>query len=128
MSRSGYTDDGDDGWRWRGTVANAIKGRRGQAFFLELIAALDALPEKKLIKEELEIDGAVCALGAVGKARGIDMTGIDPEDSGQVSAAFRISNAIAVEIEFMNDECFSLATEKERFSRMRSWAVSCLKK
>lgn len=54
MSRSGYTDDDDDPLatgRWRAQVRSAIRGKRGQAFLRELIAALDAMPEKALITE-----------------------------------------------------------------------------
>ena len=60
MSRAGYTDDMDDYWSWiryRGAVRSAIRGRRGQAFLKEMLAALDALPEKRLITEDLVIDG-----------------------------------------------------------------------
>jgi hypothetical protein len=72
MSRSGYSDDCDqwDMIRWRGAVASSIRGARGQAFLKEMLAALDALPEPKLIAEELESDGAVCAIGAVGPFAG----------------------------------------------------------
>ena len=88
MSRSGYSDDSDDSddcndWafiRWRGAVDSAILGRRGQRLLKEMRQALDAMPVKQLIAEELERDGLVCALGAVGRARGLNMTGIDPED------------------------------------------------
>ena len=69
MSRSGYTDD-YDGWdliRWRGAVHSAIRGRRGQAALREIIAALDALPEKWLAANSLETaDGDYCTLGALG--------------------------------------------------------------
>lgn len=74
MSRSGYDVDGDtemwDSIRYRGAVTSAINGFRGQCFLQELRRALDVLPEKKLIVDDLEKDGAVCALGALGKARG----------------------------------------------------------
>ena len=57
MSRSGYHDD-CEGWDLiRGAVKSAIRGRRGQAFLKEMLAALDALPEKRLITEDLVIDG-----------------------------------------------------------------------
>ena len=62
MSRSGYSED-CDGWalvRWRGAVKSAIRGQRGQAFLRELLAALDAIPDKRLIAEELvDAQGAV---------------------------------------------------------------------
>lgn len=124
MSRSGYIDD-FDGWeliQWRAAVASAIKGRRGQAFLKEMLRALDGLPEPKLIACELqEVDGAVCAIGAVGRARGIDMAEIDPEDREVVAGTFGIAMAMAAEIVFMNDECCYRETPEARFVRMRSW-------
>lgn len=161
MSRSGYHDDSDDLWasiRWRGAVAAAIRGRRGQNMLRELIAALDAMPEKRLIKgflvtpqEASKYDtfagecsgrvGEVCALGALGLARGIDMTGIDPEDYYAIATAFDIAKALAREIEYENDEREPMKgesylddtgrqrwrripeTPEERWQRMRDWAA-----
>jgi hypothetical protein len=125
MSRSGYSDD-CDGWdliRWRGAVTSSIRGKRGQAFLREMLAAMDALPEKKLIVGELEENGAVCAIGAVGQARGIDMTGIDPEDQDKVAKTFGITRSLAAEIVFINDDDFSWREEtpEARFVRMRTW-------
>jgi hypothetical protein len=126
MSRSGYSDDYDDQWGlicWRGAVASAIRGKRGQAFLREMLAAMDALPEKKLIKGDLEADGAVCAIGSVGRARGVDMSGLDPEDREKVAATFGIAPAMAAEIVYENDEQWgaSRETPEERFTRMRQW-------
>lgn len=72
MSRSGYHDDIEhwDLIRWRGAVASAIRGVRGQRFLKELMQALENLPDQRLIAHELEKGGEVCALGAVGKSRG----------------------------------------------------------
>ena len=69
MSRSGY-HDGIDQWdliRWRGAVASAIRGKRGQAFLREMLDALDALPEPKLIAHDLFVRLAlrVCYLAHV---------------------------------------------------------------
>ena len=51
MSRHGYIDfDGDDPLeegRWRGAMKAAMRGKRGQAFFQELIEALDAMPVRE---------------------------------------------------------------------------------
>lgn len=125
MSRSGYTED-CEGWdliRWRGAVASAIHGRRGQAFLKEMLATLDALPEKKLTSWELEKDGAVCAMGAVGRARGIDMTELDPEWPEQIAKTFGIATAMAKEIVFENDEAYFGITDERRFDLMRTWVV-----
>ena len=63
MSRSGYVDEIEN-WaliRWRGQVASAIRGRRGQRLLRDLLVALDAMPEKELIVHELETaSGGMC--------------------------------------------------------------------
>ena len=124
MSRSGYTDDGDhwDMIRWRGAVTAAIKGRRGQAFLRELAAALDALPEKKLIADDLEREGQVCALGAIGRERGLPLSEIDPWDREKLAEAFGVAKALALEIEDVNDHVcryHTLAGEHEDAARWR---------
>lgn len=130
MSRANYVEDTEDQWamiRWRGAVKSAIRGKRGQAFLAEMLRALDAIPERKLIANELEAEGAVCAIGAVGKARGIDMTGVDPEDNETVAGLFGISDALAREIVYMNDEGY-YRSDEERFARMRAWISAYLAK
>lgn len=152
MSRSGYCDDMDDALalgRWRAAVNSAIKGKRGQAFLLEMLAALDALPEKKLIANELvEADGQVCALGAVAKARALDTTQIDAYDHDSIHSHFGIANAMAREIIWINDEVNGQHVEVEgppryrggrqpmiyvrpsperRFAKVREWIVSQIK-
>jgi hypothetical protein len=124
LNRSGYDDDGwCEPWdiiRWRGAVSAAIRGKRGQAFLLEMWRAMQSLPEPKLIAEKLEADGAVCAIGSVGKARGVDMSKIDPEDHEAVAEAFNIPHALACEIMYENDDFRNEAPES-RFARMKEW-------
>lgn len=107
MSRSGYSDD-CDGWaliRWRGAVTQAIRGQRGQAMLSELVKALDALPEKRLASGSLvTADGDYCTLGALGRARGMDLAPIDPEDREAVAKAFGVAEALAAEVMYLNDE------------------------
>jgi len=129
MSRSGYSDS-CEGWeliRWRGAVASALRGERGQAFLREMIVALDALPEKRLVENALQEDGGgVCAMGAVGLKRGIHMDDVDPEDRHQVADTFGIAPALAAEIAYENDEYWRDTPEK-RWQRMRDWAEKHLK-
>lgn len=133
MSRSGYSDDCDMDWRWimwRGRVASAIRGKRGQKLLRELVEALDAMPEKKLIAHELRNSEGVCALGAVGVRRGVALEAIDPEDSSAVAAAFDVANALVREIEFVNDEEYfgpSEETPESRWRRVRDWAARQIK-
>jgi hypothetical protein len=109
MSRSGYSDDyGDDDplalGRYRAQVASAIRGKRGQALLRELLAALDAMPDKRLVAGELEADGQFCALGVVGQARGLDLANIDTYDVESMGPKFNIAEQLAREIMWINDE------------------------
>jgi len=130
MSRSGYSD-GDENpdypvALWRGAVAASIRGKRGQALLKELVAALDTMPERRLIAHELISDGEVCALGAVARARGQDVSWVDPEAYEVVAAQFNIAEPLAREIEYENDEgCYlNDETPEQRWTRMRAWAVA----
>lgn len=124
MSRSGYSDD-CDGWSlicWRGAVTSAIKGKRGQAFLIELRDALDAMPERRLVADVLEADGEFCAIGVLGAKRGVAMDKLDPMDREEVAEAFGIAPALAAEIVFMNDEgSWNSETPEQRWQRMRKW-------
>ena len=109
MSRSGYSDDcdGPELNLWRGAVESAIKGKRGQAMLRELVDALDALPEKRLAPDSLvNADGEFCALGALGRLRGMAMETQDPDDvdPSDVARVFGIAKALASEVMYMNDE------------------------
>lgn len=142
MSRSGYCDDVEDNWRhicWRGAVTSAIKGKRGQAFLMELAAAMDAMPVKRLVTEELQADGEFCTLGVVGAARNLDMSVIDPDDAEVVAEKFGLAEAMVREIVYENDEYFGSykwvdgerkyvsETPEERWTRMRKWVDSQIK-
>jgi hypothetical protein len=130
MSRSGYNDDYDSDddlamYRYRGQVASAMRGKRGQRMLRELRDALDAMPVKRLVAGELETsDGNVCALGCLGRARGVDMVELDPEDAPLVAVAFDIAEQLAREVVYVNDEeaCWThQAGEEQRWQYMRNW-------
>ena len=136
MSRSGYSD-GLDEWaliRWRGAVKSAIRGARGQAFLREMAAALDAMPEKKLIADEVVTpSGDVCAMGAVCQKRGIDVSDLPAtydfeyeysEATEDVGERLGIARALAKEIAYENDEgTWAPETPEQRWTRMRAWVA-----
>lgn len=129
MSRSGYSDEVEDTWaliRWRGAVESALRGKRGQALLRDLIVALDAMSKKRLIQGELQEGEEVCALGAVGRMRGIDMGKTDPDDYEQVAPLFGIAEALAREVMYENDEGGYSETPERRWERMRKWALENL--
>jgi hypothetical protein len=87
--------------------------------------ALDAMPEKALIANDLENeDGDVCALGAAGKLRGVDLSKLDPEEYEAVAAAFNIAAPLAREIVYENDEGGWRETSEQRWQRMHNWVSS----
>jgi hypothetical protein len=110
---------------WRGNVERAIKGKKGQEFFRELLAALDALPNKRLIPHELvSEDGECCALGAVALARKMDVASVDESEPEEVAAALGIRSMLAQEVAYMNDEYQRRNTPEERWQRIRNWVSS----
>lgn len=131
MSRSGYSCD--LGSRelnlWRATVERSIRGKRGQAFLREMVAALDAMPVKELVDGDIVRDEQhVCAIGSVALARKLNVKEIDPSDRDAVGQTFGIAPALAAEIAFENDDDFGYGdkTPADRWKRMRSWAASKL--
>lgn len=161
MSRSGlYENDGDDNLaygRWRAQVSSATRGKRGQAFLRDLLAALDAMPEKRLISGGLAFDGApefpypteyedvivggdqlvtgrgevvrvgdVCALGALGARRGLDLSKFSQGDPEFIAGAVDVAHQLAREIIWINDEG-PRETPEKRFERVRSWVASRIK-
>lgn len=129
MGRSGYSEDAENVNLWRGAVRRAIQGKRGQMFLREMLEALDTLPGKRLIAEYLEADGEVCAIGSVGKRRGVDMKPLDPENHNDLAKIFDISRVMVAEIEFINDDDFFFSgneTPERRYTRVRNWVVRML--
>lgn len=124
MSRSGYSDDLDQ-WvliRYRGAVASAIRGQRGQAFLQALRIALDAMPNKRLIKDELVTsEGEYCALGVIGAAKGLPLTLLDPYDHETLANKLDIADSLVREVAFINDESWYELTSDARWQRVSSW-------
>ena len=135
MSRSGYSEDldGFELGRWRASVERAIQGKRGQTFLREMLAAFDAMTEKTLIANKLVTDtGEVCAMGAVCKARGLDVRAVDPECSETVAATVGLAEAMVREIAYENDDGFcgpwrEEETPEHRWQRMHDWATKQLR-
>lgn len=145
MSRSGYSDDMDDvlaHGRWRAQVASATRGARGQKFLRELLEALDAMPDKRLITGHLQDrTGCVCALGAIGAKRGMNLPELEDEvkkesfwddDDGGIEFNNRklgdklgIARQLTAEIMYENDEgTWRDETPEQRWQRMRNWVAS----
>jgi hypothetical protein len=132
MSRHGLYDASDsedilEYGRWRGAVASAIRGKKGQAFLRELLAALDAIEAQRLIGDGLENEhGEVCALGAVGRCRGLDLQSVDYEDHEAVADFFGINEKLAQEIMWINDEWVrrnNVPAMMERYHSVRRWVL-----
>lgn len=108
---------------YRATVERTIRGKRGQAFLLELATVMDAMTKKVLIAEELvDGEGQCCAIGSVCRERGIETDGVDVDDSRRIGELVGISRTLAAEIEYVNDEAGSRDESPEkRWQRVRQW-------
>lgn len=113
MNRSGFNDDCDDDdplatGRWRAAVNASLRGKRGQAFLRELLAALDAMPDKRLIADAAVADGCMCTLAVVAAKRGVDLERLDYDMQDwawdRVAATLGISESMAREVMYINDE------------------------
>jgi hypothetical protein len=129
MNRSGYSDDCENLGLWRGNVDRAIHGKRGQAFLREMAAALDAMPVKELVADEIMRDSEhVCAIGAVAVARGLDVKSLDVTDGESVGQVFGVARHLACEIAYVNDERGHYQeTPAARWLRMRAWVTEKLR-
>ena len=117
MSRSGYSDDYEYLDLYRASVERATRGRRGQSFLRRLRDALEAMPVKRLIADQIVDHGEVCALGAVDP-----VATIDSDDSYALAVHFGIARALAAEIVYQNDEMpWHEETPEQRWIRMRAW-------
>lgn len=110
----------------------------GRAFLHELLAALDAMPQRRLRKGALvgpyanHAQGArmgdVCALGCVAKARGVAER-IDPFSGAKVvGALLNLNPWMTRAIMEMNDAGGPAnETPEQRFARMRSWVSNLIR-
>ncbi len=140
MARHGYSDYCDDSngglAMWRGQVASAMRGKRGQKFFVDLAAALDAMPEKRLIAGSLQRkDGDCCAIGCIARAKGHDYTQHEEDDefeleelNADLASVLDIAQCLVQETEYENDEGPYQETPEQRWTRMRKWCDKNIKK
>lgn len=138
MSRSGYVDEEDFSGQfelWQANVERSIRGKVGQSALRRLAVALEAMPEKRLVKGEFTeceiltpdrsknemwdaypggppiLDGDVCALGALALAEGRDrnwLAEFDPDDQGaciSIGHALNVPRLVAMELVWQTDEC-----------------------
>lgn len=144
MDRAGYTEDFDDDdgalrlGRWRGRVASATRGKRGQRFLAFALKALDRMEDKRLAAGTFGVgdEGCMCLMSSIAtetgrasvlsnvlKAGGVDEWGYcdDPEyANGLVADAFDIASPLAQELVYLNDTGPYHETPSKRWERMRA--------
>jgi hypothetical protein len=124
---------------WHANLRRTMQSKRGQAFLHELLEALDALPQKRLIQGAMQQGGEVCVLGAVGLKRSMDLNDVDCHDHDAIADAFGISSMLAQEIAYWNDQGMEACllgltdgagwkknTPEDRFAFVRAWVVAGL--
>lgn len=108
---------------FRSILQRAASGKRGKKLLEDIVQAMMALSEPRLLSDNLEVDGEVCALGAVLRARNIVLNHIDCNAPG-IARALDAPETLVREIISVNDDEFGLTVEtpEERFKRFGSWA------
>jgi len=125
--RVAVNDSCFDTWghiRWCGAAKKAINGKPGQKFLKELEEALLDLPKKELVVDSFkEGEDRVCALGAVGQKRKMDMSYLNECDGDHefIGEEFGITPTLAWEIIYANDDPYMKRTPEERYEYMLKW-------
>lgn len=129
--RISYSDEED--WPgqfefWQANCERSLRGKRGQEELRELRTALLNLREKRLIGDLLEDEeGGVCAIGAYGKHKGIDLSKFDVDDStDEVGIEGGMPALVAWKVVEMNDLQFDHVTPEQRYEKMLAWVESKL--
>lgn len=126
-SRVNYSDEEDypgQSGLFQANCDRSLRGKKGQAELRELKAALLALPEKYLLGNLLYDDaGGVCAIGAYGKYKGVNLATFDPEegDHDEVGIAGGMPRLVAWKVVEMNDIELETAKPEQRYRRMLAW-------
>lgn len=118
--------DGDDAVSeglWNRRLALATRSKRGNERLREIAAILDAMPEKRLITEALTLEGDCCFVGAVCKARGVQIPEgyCDIFDTADAGKRAGIPWTLAWEMATANDEKWGRLTPEERWKAARAW-------
>lgn len=114
---------------WQANCERSLRGKEGQAELRELRAALLALPEKRLIHQDLEDgQGGVCAIGAYGRHKGVDLSKFERDyDTDEVGIAGGMPRLVAWKVVEMNDVQFNrYMTPEQRYEKMLAWVESKL--
>lgn len=152
MDRAGYVEDYDydDDWalrlgRWRGRVASATRGKRGQKFLKLALKALDQMDDKRLAHNTFGVGdgGCMClmssiatetgrasVLSKVARAGEVDEYGYcdDPEyANGLLAGAFDIASPLSQELVHLNDSGCYGETPSQRWRRMRDTISTMIK-
>lgn len=123
---------------WDRSIANALRGRRGQMVLrkLERALLLMPVPERRLISGRLVTGGESCALGALAVQDGIDhgealdeaQARLEYQDEGDLRATIEMGEtlglprALACAIAWQNDHgCGWRASPEQRWQKVLNW-------
>lgn len=126
MSRISYSDEEDYPGQfdlWQANCRRSLRGKQGQEELRALRDALLAMPDKRLIHGLLvDEEGAVCAVGAYAKHKGLDLQKFDPEDStDEVGIEAGMPILVAWKVVEMNDMELDHLTPEQRYTKMLEW-------
>lgn len=107
---------------FKASISRAVNSTGGQAMLKNLLSALDAMPYPRLIGGVFEFDCDYCAIGALGKAAGLNVAKFSTEKLPELAATFGCPLVLIDVIMKTNDEG-RRELPAQKWSRMRDWTA-----
>jgi hypothetical protein len=136
--RFNYSEDEDFPGQfelWQANCQRSLSGKIGQAALRDLLAALLALPSKRLIANELDDGENVCAIGALARYKGLPARTVEDADTQDVGIECGMPRLVAWKVVELNDVEFDYKwaegkrieyTPEERYSAVLKWVQGAL--
>jgi hypothetical protein len=112
---------------WNQRLSATLYSKRGKERLREFASILDAMPEKKLIANTLEREGQVCFVGAICRAKGVEMPkpryddDCDIYDTAESGQRAGIPWTLAWTMGSLNDNQWGRLSPEERWLAARRW-------
>lgn len=129
--RIGYTDEEDYPGQfelWQANCERSLHGRAGQQALCDLEAELLSMPNnaKRLIRDDLALDGQVCAVGALMRRRGVAQSRLEEINETDDTDALAVKEAhvpklVAWKIVEMNDLWWDTVSPEQRYENVLAW-------
>lgn len=128
--RIGYSDEEEFSGQfflWQANCERSLAGKAGRQALTDLRDELLRMNVKRLIGNDLAVDGEVCAVGALLKARGVPQDRLESfDDLYQTTDDIavregRVPKLVAWKLVELNDMDLVSCTPEERYAKVLAW-------